>query len=173
MSPTLLARLHARDCELFARYAARDRTGVPRRVWTALTHIGGARCTVAAALAPAVFARTWLPASRLALATLIVSHLAVQLIKRTVGRRRPSFEFGFASLVVEPDRFSFPSGHSAAAMSVALAYAIVFPAVAILLIPTAFAVGASRVVLGVHYPGDVLIGQILAAASAASLWLAM
>jgi undecaprenyl-diphosphatase len=65
-------------------------------------------------------------------------------------------------LAAEPDRFSFPSGHAAAAMSVAMGYAMVFPNLAVPLVLLAAAVGASRVYLGVHYPGDVLVGQLLA-----------
>jgi undecaprenyl-diphosphatase len=101
-----------------------------------------------------------------ALTALIVSHLIVQLVKRTVGRPRPSNAFNHRVLVVEPDRFSFPSGHSAAAMSVAFVYAVAFPPLAIILIPIAVLVGASRVCLGVHYPGDVLIGQLIAVLAA-------
>jgi len=83
-------------------------------------------------------------------------------VKRTVGRPRPTHDGVWRSLATVPDRFSFPSGHSAAAMSVALAYTIVFPSLAIVLIPVAVLVGLSRVFLGVHYPGDVLTGQLLA-----------
>jgi undecaprenyl-diphosphatase len=103
-----------------------------------------------------------------ALLTLVASHLVVQAIKRTVGRPRPSrHDDGTPrAWALEPDRFSFPSGHSAAAMSVALVYAIAFPAIAPVLLPIALFVGFSRVRLGVHYPGDVLAGQVIAAATA-------
>jgi undecaprenyl-diphosphatase len=73
------------------------------------------------------------------------------------------------ALVREPDRFSFPSGHATAAMAVALAYAVVFPALAPLLIAVAEAVGFSRVRLGVHYPSDVLVGQVIAIGTVAAL----
>ena len=69
-------------------------------------------------------------------------------------------------MVAEPDKFSFPSGHAAAAMSVAIVYSFAFPTLASALIPLAMLVGVSRVCLGVHYPGDVLIGQLIAALTA-------
>jgi undecaprenyl-diphosphatase len=64
--------------------------------------------------------------------------------------------------VAEPDRFSFPSGHAAASMSVALGYGVTFPVLALPLLALALLVGFSRVRLGVHFPGDVLAGQVLA-----------
>ncbi len=61
------------------------------------------------------------------------------------------------------DHFSFPSGHTLHAVvfsSVALAY---FPSLAWLLIPFTVLVGMSRVILGLHYPSDVLVGAVLGA----------
>jgi undecaprenyl-diphosphatase len=51
-------------------------------------------------------------------------------------------------------------------MAVAFVYGITFPPLAIVLIPLAVLVGVSRVRLGVHYPGDVLIGQAIAVLTA-------
>ena len=59
---------------------------------------------------------------------LVVSHLIVRVVKRTVVRGRPAKVERCVNLVREPDRFSFPSGHAAASMSVALAYWTAFPA---------------------------------------------
>jgi undecaprenyl-diphosphatase len=139
-----------------------------RAFWTVLTHLGGTACSVAAAGLPLVAAtETALnDAARHALATLVISHVAVQLVKRTVNRRRPSLREATSSLVPEPDKFSFPSGHSCAAMAVCFAYGMAFPALALPLVSIAILVGASRVFLGVHYPGDVVIGQAIAIVTA-------
>jgi undecaprenyl-diphosphatase len=163
MASLLLDRLDARDRELFVRWSisSADRW-LARRVWTALTHLGGVICSILAAALPLGAAGALGAAAQRAMATLVISHVVVQLVKRTVGRPRPSQGIDHDALVVEPDRFSFPSGHSAAAMSVALAYSVAFPALSVVLIPLAMLIGMSRVFLGVHYPGDVLIGQLIA-----------
>lgn len=139
-----------------------------RLCWTVLTHLGGTACSVAAATLPLVLTADGAlhDAARHALAVLVLSHLAVQLVKRTVNRPRPSLREATASLVPEPDKFSFPSGHSCAAMAVCFTYALAFPSLAVPLVAVAVLVGASRVFLGVHYPGDVVVGQIIAIASA-------
>ena len=141
----------------------------PRRsrlVWTAVTHLGGTGPSVAAAALPWFQCCALHDASELALATLIGSHLVVQLIKRSVVRTRPAHAGLLRALVTEPDRFSFPSGHAAAAMSVALGYGITFPALALPLLGLAALVGFSRVRLGVHFPGDVLAGDLIALTTA-------
>jgi undecaprenyl-diphosphatase len=56
-------------------------------------------------------------------------------------------------------------------MAVALPYALAFPALSVPLVVLAGVIGFSRVCLGVHYPGDVLIGQLIAAATAIGVWL--
>jgi undecaprenyl-diphosphatase len=164
LGTSLLARIDARDRALFLRCTfAATSSRVNLFLWTLLTHLGSAPCSIAAALLPLLIGGPLAPAARQALATLTLSHLLVQMVKRTVGRPRPSRGVLGATLVVEPDRFSFPSGHSAAAMSVAIAYAVAYPSLAVPFVVVAALVGMSRVFLGVHYPGDVLMGQLLAA----------
>ena len=166
----VLTRLDARDRALFLRLALTDSAPSPlRRFWRAVTHLGGARCTIAATLGPLASDGPWRPGAERALAILVVSHLLVQVIKRTVGRPRPSRGTACRVLIGEPDRFSFPSGHAAAVMSLALGYAAVAPAAAPALAALAVLVGFSRVALAVHYPGDVLAGQGLAILTAALL----
>lgn len=166
---SLLHRFERSERALFVRcvdHASGRR--VQRTAWTVLTHLGGTICSIAAALLPILVLSDGPlhDAARHALATLVVSHVAVQLVKRTVNRPRPSLREATASLVAEPDKFSFPSGHACAAMAVCFAYALAFPAVSLPLVALAVLVGASRVFLGVHYPGDVIIGQAIAIGTA-------
>lgn len=172
MTTHLLLRLEARDRALMVRWVISP--GAPRRTrwaWTAVTQLGGTGPSIVAAAAPWFRCCALHDASRLALSTLVLSHLVVQLIKRTVVRTRPARAGLPSALVREPDRFSFPSGHAAAAMSVAVGYGVVFPALAAPLLGLALLVGFSRVRLGAHFPGDVLAGQSLALGAGALLIL--
>jgi len=163
MTAHLLVRLDARDRALMLRCAITPTASRRSRLaWTAVTHLGGTGPTVAAAMVPWLQCCDLHAASRLALTTLVASHLTVQLVKRTVVRARPGESGLHAPVVAEPDRFSFPSGHAAASMSVALGYGVTFPVLALPLLVLALLVGFSRVRLGVHFPGDVLAGQVLA-----------
>jgi undecaprenyl-diphosphatase len=105
-------------------------------------------------------------AGRRAAFALAVSHAFAQLLKRGIGRRRPQMPPGFAPLVKVPDRFSFPSGHAAAALAIGLPLAEMLPTqLGALVLALAVCVGLSRCYLGIHYPCDVFAGWILAIAA--------
>jgi undecaprenyl-diphosphatase len=165
MTAPLLVRLGAHDRALMLRCAMRPASRASRLCWCAVTHLGSTAVSITAAGMPALWNGEWDALSHFALATLVLSHLLVQLVKRTVGRGRPSRHAELAA-IREPDRFSFPSGHATASLAVALSYGIAFPLLSGPLVLLALLVGYSRVRLGVHYPSDVVAGQLLAVLTA-------
>jgi undecaprenyl-diphosphatase len=165
--PTLIARIDARDRALFARWVATDVSAMARWFWLTVTHLGGATATISIVLATIALGGPRVHAAGIDAAwVLVLTHLVAQAIKRTATRPRPS-GMSFEALIAAPDRFSFPSGHSIAASALAFTYAWHFPALALPLVILSTIIGLSRIRLGVHYPGDVLAGQLIAAVGTA------
>ena len=174
MDTTILARLGAHDRALMQRCVMAPSASRSSLLgWTAITHLGGPVPSLLAAAVPLLACCAVHQAARLALMTVVISHLVVQLVKRKVVRHRPARVERLVSLVREPDCFSFPSGHATASMSVALVYGVALPSLAVPLLILALLVGFSRVRLGVHYPSDVLVGQLIAAGTASILRAAL
>ncbi len=107
-------------------------------------------------------------------ATGVVALTLYKTLKRWTRRPRPfAADLRIRAWVAPLDEYSFPSGHTLHAVSftvVAMAY---YPWLAPLLLPFTAGVALSRVVLGLHYPSDVLaatgIGLLLGVASL-QLW---
>lgn len=158
---------------LFSRLLAWDqatllsarRWRTPRRtvVARALTRLGDASGWTFVGLA---FFATFHPVgvnlgARLSVAALFATALS-QSLKRLLQRARPDLAIaGFVPEAANPDRFSFPSGHTCAAFAVALAFVGVPFGLGHLFLALAFAIGASRVYLGAHFPLDVGAGALL------------
>ncbi len=104
-------------------------------------------------------------AVRLAAATLLGTLLS-QALKRSLHRPRPtSAIFGFEALAENPDRFSFPSGHTTASFAAAVALAGAPYGIGPAALLLALGIGTSRVYLGAHYPLDVGAGVVLGTAA--------
>lgn len=92
----------------------------------------------------------------------LLERLLYHFLKQAMKRDRPYEKIMDVQFRVRPpDRFSFPSGHTASAFLMMTLLANTFP---VLQIPTfcwATLVGIARVSLGVHYPTDVLAGALL------------
>ncbi len=105
------------------------------------------------------------------LASLLASFLVVVAIKYTLRRQRPRDPTGFIS--IRFDKYSFPSGHSARMGTLAVAVLFFHPPLGWLLVALALLVGAARVFIGIHYPGDVLAGLVIGGTAAVLVRIAL
>ncbi len=104
--------------------------------------------------------------------------LIVLVVKYALGRARPYVALHLAGpnptmtfdwLSTSAGFASFPSGHSTIVFATAVAFAALFPRARVILIILAALVASTRVVLGSHYPSDVLAGGALATAFTLSI----
>jgi membrane-associated phospholipid phosphatase len=103
-------------------------------------------------------------------ASIAVTSATVNLgLKRVHRRRRPERVDNPwpARHVVMPASTSFPSGHAASAFAFAYAVGRHLPGLGVPIRLLAAGVAYSRVHTGVHYPGDVVVGSIVGAGTAA------
>jgi undecaprenyl-diphosphatase len=83
-------------------------------------------------------------------------------LKRLAGRRRPChLEPHCWATLLPPDQFSFPSGHTITAFTMATSLICFYPTLAVGLLFCAISIGASRILLGMHFLSDVLAGAVL------------
>ncbi|MGD8378645.1 MAG: phosphatase PAP2 family protein [Gammaproteobacteria bacterium] len=84
------------------------------------------------------------------------------LLKKALRRPRPCQRHSRIQRMMAPlDEFSFPSGHTLHAVSFSVLVWHYAPSLAWLAIPFTGLVALSRMVLGLHYPSDVLAGAAL------------
>ncbi len=95
-------------------------------------------------------------------ATGAVGILIYKTLKRYLVRERPYVSHGAIRLGAAPlDRYSFPSGHTLHAISFTILFGHAEPMLIIFALPFAVLVAMSRVILGLHYPTDVLVGAAI------------
>jgi len=88
--------------------------------------------------------------------------ISARVLKPGLGRLRPCHELENVRLLVScGGKHAFPSSHAANSFAVALTLAYFYRRYTSLCLALASLVGLSRIVVGVHYPGDVLGGFIL------------
>lgn len=111
-------------------------------------------------------------AAALAFISLFAMAFAIELpayliLKNLFRRQRPAVAMaGQIEAHIEPsDRFSLPSGHTAGAFVLVTCVAMLAPAWLPVALVWGGMVGLSRILLGVHFPGDILAGMLLGSCS--------
>lgn len=111
---------------------------------------------------PFLFGRTGLQTSAHMLMTGLVNLTIYKLAKSSTKRPRPCNAskdiFRGAAML---DEFSFPSGHTMHAVAFSVVAIVWLPQVTLLVGAFTILVALSRVILGLHYPTDVLLGAML------------
>lgn len=97
--------------------------------------------------------------------------MTTNVVKWSLGRSRPILFDGDGPFALTPISFdhahvSFPSGHATTAAAVATALVLIFPGRASLRVAAvlfAVVIALSRVMVGAHYPSDVVAGLFIGA----------
>ena len=168
-----LHRMHAMDSSLCVRFNRTSRHRWVRLPFRLVSRLGDGvfwyAVMIGIVLANPVEGLQ--PALHMALAGL-TGTFCYKWLKGKTLRPRPYEVHQAISVAGAPlDRFSFPSGHTLHAVvfcSIALTY---YPMLAWLLLPFTLLVALSRLVLGLHYPSDVLAGAAIGASIAALSFL--
>lgn len=159
------ARVDAAEYGLCLRLNHGAAFPVPRRIFQLASRLGdGVIWYLLIMVLPCLYGR---PALRPAVVMALTGALGLavyKVLKRAFVRERPFITHAAIDRAMAPlDRYSFPSGHTLHAMSFTLQACVHFPQLSWVLVPLALTIAASRVVLGLHYPTDVLAGAVLGA----------
>jgi undecaprenyl-diphosphatase len=83
-------------------------------------------------------------------------------LKHASRRKRPcEIEPHCWSLILPPDKYSFPSGHSITSFAIAVSIGMFYPDLQAVLLLVAFLIASSRIILGMHFLSDVLAGSTI------------
>lgn len=95
------------------------------------------------------------------LCTTAISFLLVSIFRKLFDRQRPYEKFGELPVIPKDKRGnSFPSRHVFSAFVIAMAFLYVQPVLGIIFFLVSFAIAVFRVIGGVHYPSDVIVGAV-------------
>ena len=165
---TFMARIDAAEYSLCLRLNRGAAFALPRRIFQIASRLGdGIVWYLLILTLPLLYGSAALKPAFIMALTGALGVALYRRLKRLFVRERPFITHSAIDLAALPlDRYSFPSGHTLHAVSFAWQASAHFPELAWLLLPLAGLIAASRVVLGLHYPTDVLAGAVLGAALA-------
>jgi undecaprenyl-diphosphatase len=94
--------------------------------------------------------------------SLIISTLITWGIKLSIQRVRPFLKLENLNIKkIDIDKYSFPSAHSSAVLSMGIMATMFFPSLSFIFLTISILTAVSRVYIGVHYPLDILVGAII------------
>jgi len=97
-----------------------------------------------------------------------VNLVLYQIIKRWIARPRPYRTCpGICARARSLDEFSFPSGHTLHSVAFSVILTVYYPVSALFVWPLTVLIALSRMVLGLHYPSDVIVGALIGGVTAA------
>jgi undecaprenyl-diphosphatase len=151
------------ELKLCLRVNSLSRSELVRRFFSGVSWLGDYPAWVLFGIAVAVRQGAAAPVFIIhAVATAAVGVAIYKILKNRLVRERPYVTHGEIVCGTAPlDRYSFPSGHTMHAVGLTVLYGAYEPILLAVMIPFAALVAASRIVLGLHYPSDVLAGAIM------------
>ncbi len=155
-------------CLLFNRYASIE---LVRGFFAVISRLGnGVFWYVLMLVLPVIYGQSAIETSIVMAATGLIGVTIYKLLKNNLVRQRPcihhvAIQQGTAML----DLYSFPSGHTLHAFSFTIIAVNTFPELGIVLVPFTLLIAASRVVLGLHYPSDVVVGALIGTSLATTM----
>lgn len=149
------------DARLSARMRVAERPGLLRSVCIFLAHSGDSWFWWAGlGLLAWLGNQAWRHWALSMLVSIIALAVLVLAAKFTFKRRRPEGEWG--KFYRSTDPHSFPSGHAARAVLIAVVAVGLGPAwLAVVLCLWAPLVALARVAMGVHYVSDIVVGGLI------------
>ena len=165
---TFMARIDAAEYGLCRRLNRGASFALPRRILRIASRLGDGLIWYALMLAlPLLYGAAGVRPAIVMAVTGALGVALYTLLKGLLARERPFITHTAIDPAAAPlDRYSFPSGHTLHAVSFAWQASAHFPQLGWVLLPLTALIAGSRVVLGLHYPSDVLAGAAIGAALA-------
>jgi len=164
-----LNRLLEIDADLSARLRVAEEPGLLRNIAIFFGHSGDSWFWLLGLLILWLLGdESWKGRALLMIVAILVLATIVMTLKFTIRRKRPEGKLG--QVYRKTDPHSFPSGHAARTLMLGVLALILGPPwFGILLIIWGPLVGIARVMMGVHYLSDVVVGWVIGAIAGVSI----